>query len=48
MPRNEPDTQHPCLAVPERLNRVERPEDIPAHGQALRRVRSALARLVRR
>jgi hypothetical protein len=48
MTRNEPDTHHPCLAVPERLNRVERPEDVSPRSQGLRRVRSALARLVRR
>jgi hypothetical protein len=36
------------MAVPEHLNRVERPEDIVPRGQALRRMRSALARLVRR
>jgi hypothetical protein len=36
------------MAVPERLNRVERPEDIVPRSGALRRVRSALARLARR
>jgi hypothetical protein len=36
------------MAVPERLTRVERAEQIPARVQTLRRVRSALARLVRR
>ena len=48
MTRHEPDTRHPCMAVPERLNRVDRAEEIPLRGQTLRRVRSALARLVRR
>jgi hypothetical protein len=36
------------MAVPERLNRVERPEDIVPRNRGLRRVRSALARLARR
>ena len=48
MARPEPNTRNPCMAVPERLNRVERPEDIPLRGNGLRRVRSALARVVRR
>jgi hypothetical protein len=36
------------MAAPDRLNRVEQPEDIPPRGQGPRRVRSVLARLFRR
>jgi len=40
--------RHDCLAVPDRLHRVERPEDIPPWGPGLRRALSAIARRIAR